>query len=130
MLTPVEKLKQKVIHMATGETVTDPVAIRDRWAERDDAVEKAAQELRHGGVETGLPCDSSRHYSSRAVAAQMLDGSWVGWTYYFGGGKHGQPSEMEWMEDAYDVVMTEVVKVVREFRRADAGGGVALLRIS
>ena len=48
---------------------------------------------------------------------EMLDGSWVGWTYFFGGGKHGEPSEMPWMEDAYDVATEVVMEPVRKFRR-------------
>jgi hypothetical protein len=49
----------------------------------------------------------------------MLDGSWVGWTYWYGGGKHGEPGSIKWVEDAYDVVMTEVQKGVKEFRRVE-----------
>lgn len=123
-MTAQEKLKQKLIHMVTGERLEDPAAITQRYNGfvDDDGLYEALQDaegvLRRGTHETGLPCESSRHYSSRAVAAQMLDGSWVGWTYWHGGGKHGEPGEMPWMEDAYEVKATEVQKVVLEFTKA------------
>lgn len=63
-------------------------------------------------METGLPAPSSRHYESEAVAYQYVDGSWVGWSYWYGGGKHGEPEAIDWMEDAYDVNCTEEEKVV------------------
>lgn len=81
----------------------------------DDAVEN----LRTGGIETKLPCDYSRDYETKAVAMKMCDGSWVGWTYYYGGGKHGEPGAVRWMEDAYDLEVTETEKLVlvREFKK-------------
>lgn len=78
----------------------------------DDAHWDGKNEVRYCGVETGLPCPSSRHYESKAVAAQVPDGSWVGWTYWYGGGKHGEPEAIFWMEDAYDVHCHEEEKVV------------------
>lgn len=83
----------------------------------DELVEKdghydAESELRCGEVETNLPCQWSRHYESDAVAMQMPDKSWVGWTYWHGGGKHGNPEEIDWIEDAYDVECSEEEKIV------------------
>lgn len=74
----------------------------------------AVAEVRASGIETKLKCPSSRHYGyeSKAVARQMPDGSWVGWTYWYGGGKHGQPGAIEWMADAYDVECHEEQKLV------------------
>lgn len=69
-------------------------------------------EIREGEVETELPCDWSSHYESKSVAAKMPDGSWVGWTYWFGGGKHGEPYAIEWMEEAYDLEIVETKTVV------------------
>ena len=76
-------------------------------------------EFREGQVETKLPCEYSRHYESKAVARKMTDGSWVGWAYWYGGGKHGDPEGVEWMEDAYDLELTETEKmiVVQEFKK-------------
>jgi len=72
----------------------------------------AKSEVREGDVETGLPCDWSRHYESKSVAAKLPDGSWVGWTYWYGGGKHGEPEAVDWIEYAYDLTCTEEEKVV------------------
>ena len=69
-------------------------------------------EVRSGRVETGLPVPFSRHYEGDAVAMQMPDGTWVGWTYWHGGGKFGEPEAIDWMEDAYEVACVEEEKVV------------------
>lgn len=80
-----------------------------------------ANEFRSGECETRIPCEFSRNYESKSVAAKMCDGSWIGWTYFYGGGKHGEPEAVEWMEYAYelDVVETEKMVVVREFKRRE-----------
>ncbi len=72
----------------------------------------AKNEVRRGETETNLQCESSRHYESKAVAMKMPDNSWVGWTYWYGGGKHGEPEAVDWMEDAYDVKCVEEQKIV------------------
>lgn len=76
-------------------------------------------EFREGHVETKLPCEYSRHYEAKAVARKMSDDTWVGWTYWYGGGKHGNPEEIDWIEDAYDLEVTEVEKMVlfQEFKK-------------
>jgi hypothetical protein len=78
----------------------------------DWGLQDAMEEVRGGEVETGLKCDWSRHYESKAVAAQAVDGSWVGWTYWYGGGRHGEPEAVEWMDSAYDLSCVEEEKVV------------------
>lgn len=85
-----------------------------------DQVYDAKSEIRSGEVETGLPTQSSRHYECEEVAAQAPDGSWVGWTYWHGGGKHGEPEAIDWMEHAYDLNVTEVEKmtIVRTFAKS------------
>lgn len=76
-------------------------------------------EFRPGQVETNIPSDYSRHYETKSVAMKMTDDTWVGWTYWYGGGKHGDPGSVEWMEYAYDLEVTEVEKmvVVQEFKK-------------
>ena len=78
-------------------------------------------EVRAGDVETGLQCEWSRHYESKAVAAQLPDGSWVGWTYWYGGGKHANPEAIDWIDDVYDLTCEEQEKVVtvRTFSKAE-----------
>ncbi|WP_288080627.1 hypothetical protein [Pseudomonas sp.] len=79
----------------------------------------ARSEVRCGGVETDLPCEYSRHYESRSVAAKAPNGQWVGWTYWYGGGKHGEPEAIDWMEDAYflDCIEEQKVVTVRTFTK-------------
>jgi hypothetical protein len=76
-------------------------------------------EFRCSGIETNLQRRDSRYYESESVAAQVLDGSWVGWTYWYGGGKHGEPEAVEWLEDAYNLECQEEeqVVVVRTFTK-------------
>lgn len=76
-------------------------------------------EIRCSGVSTGLrPREHSRHYECREVAA-CLSSVWVGWTYWFGGGKHGEPEAIDWVSNAYFVDVTEKRKTikVRTFER-------------
>lgn len=69
-------------------------------------------EFREGTVETGLSCDYSRHYESKSVAAKMPDGQWLGWTYWYGGGKHGEPEAIDWINEAYFLDCAEEEKLV------------------
>lgn len=87
-----------------------------------DAHWDGVSEVRCSGIETGLPAEYSRHYESKAVAMQMPDKTWVGWTYWYGGGKHGEPEAIDWMNEAYDVNCAEEEKmaVVRTFSKAES----------
>jgi hypothetical protein len=79
----------------------------------DWALQDEINEMRYSGQETGLPERvRSRHYESDEVAAQMDDGSWVGWTFWHGGGKHSEPDAIDWIPHAYDLDVTEEQKVV------------------
>jgi hypothetical protein len=79
--------------------------------EEQDEHWDAMSEIRELGIETKIPCENSRHYESKSVAAQALDGTWVGWTYWYGGGKHGGPEDIEWMDEAYDLDVKEKQRV-------------------
>lgn len=70
-------------------------------------------EFRCSGIDTGLKCERSRHYETKSVARQMPDGSWVGWTYWYGGGKHSDPKAFDWLGSAYLVNVTEKQEVVK-----------------
>jgi len=80
--------------------------------EGEGCLQDAKYTIRDGEVETGLTCEYSRHYESKAVAIEMPDGSWVGWTYWYGGGKHAEPEAIDWMDSAYDVDCHEEEKMV------------------
>lgn len=118
-MTPEQKIKWAILIQAAmwskrdvPEVNTENVdALYDNLVEKDGHWD-ARNEIRSSGIETGLPCNYSRHYESDAVAAQMPDGSWVGWTYWHGGGKHGEPDAIDWMDSAYDLNCTEEEKIV------------------
>lgn len=69
-------------------------------------------EFRSGEVKTGLPSHGNRHYEAEEVAMRTAEGQWVGWTYFYGGGKHGEPNAIPWMEDAYLLSCKEEEKLV------------------
>jgi hypothetical protein len=78
----------------------------------DEAHWDYESEFREGDVETNIPAPSSRHYESKSVAMQTAEGEWIGWTFWYGGGKHGEPGAIDWMSDAYHLNCTEEEKVV------------------
>lgn len=125
-MTPEQKIKWLILaKVAAWEKKPAPEYPRDNIDELyNNALEwditcDARNAVRYGEVETKLECDWSRHYESEAVATKMPDGSWVGWTRWEGGGKHGEPEAMPWMEDAYDLDCKEEEKlvVVRTFKK-------------
>jgi hypothetical protein len=115
-MTPEQKLKWAILNMANGKPVEATAENIDQLyedaSERDDNIADSRNEVRCSGVDTELECDYSRHYESKAVAGVMPDGSWVGWTYWYGGGKHGEPEAMDWMEYAYDLNCMEEERMV------------------
>ena len=127
MFTPEQKIMLKVLHNVAGDiqgdTSFDEITsdnIVEVWEENDALVQDELYEFREGEVETGIPSKNySRHYECHEVASQMVDGSWVGWTYWYGGGKHGEPEAVDWIDSAYnlDCVEEEKVMVVRTFSK-------------
>lgn len=67
--------------------------------------------------ETDIKCDWSRHYESKSVAKKLDNGKWVGYTYWYGGGKHGEPEAIDWIDDAYFLEMKEEMRPVRTFTK-------------
>lgn len=86
------------------------------WEFDRDAVEQEEDEFRCSGIETDIEPDWSRTYESRSMARELSDGSFVGWTYYYGGGKHGEPESMIWMERAYDLTVEKVEIAETKYR--------------
>lgn len=87
-------------------------------SEDSDTLHEMESEFRSSYThETGIECDYSHHYESKSVACKLRDGRWVGWTYWYGGGKHGDPDAVGWMEDAYFLEAKEETKVVLVFSR-------------
>ena len=88
-----------------------------------DNVRDAMNDIRSGSDITGLPDRQwSRNYESDEVGAKLPDGSWVGWTHWHGGGKHGEPEAIDWISDAYDITCTEEQRLVtvRSFAKVGA----------
>lgn len=90
----------------TGEEVDD------LWDEADDIYD-AIYEMREGEVDTNIDAPYSRHYESKSVAVQAPNGQWVGFTHWYGGGKHGNPEEIDWIEYAYLLDCKEEEKLVK-----------------
>jgi len=127
-MTPEQKLKwMGLISFAKDIALPEKptgVEIEDAWEKlkESDSHWDVMSEMRGGEVETGLQCQWSRHYESKSVAAKTPDGSWVGWTYWYGGGKHGEPESIDWMDSAYDLNCKEEEKmvIVRTFTKVEA----------
>lgn len=79
-----------------------------------NALDSATYDLRCDGEHTGLtPYDYCRHYEIDSVAVQTLDGSWVEFPYYHGGGKHSEPESIDWIPEARNVYVVEERMVVQ-----------------
>lgn len=120
-MTPEQKLKHLILirHAELGDepapqaiTAENVDEIYEATEDDDYALQDARSEVRGGGVETGLPCEWSRHYESKAVATQYIDGTWVGWTYWYGGGKHGEPEGIDWIDEAYALTCVEEPRTI------------------
>ena len=118
-MTSTQKLKWAIL-LASGQPEFNPgeaptpeqvEELYQQFTDTDDHYDTLS-ESRGGELETDIESEYSRHYSSRSVAAKMPDGSWIGWTYFYGGGKHGEPGTMPWIEDAYDLECKEEEKLV------------------
>lgn len=125
-MTPTNKIKTTILLKARDEwgaiLLKDPLSVTEEEFEQlyyDTDTQDVSYEFREGEIATDIECNWSRHYESRSVAAKMFDGSWVGWTYWYGGGKHGEPEAIDWMESAYDLECKEEEKlvVVRTFTK-------------
>lgn len=124
-MTPEQKIKHAILQIiASWDEEPAPDVTAENVDELYDAadesyVQGARNEIRSGEYKTNLPCNLSNNYESEAVAARMPDGSWVGWTYWYGGGKHGSPEDMDWMDGAYglDCAEEEKVVIVRTFKK-------------
>ena len=97
-------------------------SISPATAHLEDEIQNSTYEFRDSfSEETNIECEWSRHYESKSVAKRLSNGKWVGYTYWYGGGKHGEPSSIDWMEDSYFLDCKEEQKVmtVRTFSKQD-----------
>jgi hypothetical protein len=134
-MTAEQKLKHLILirHAELGDEPAPENVTADNVDELYESTEgdnftlqDAREEVRGGVHATDVPTQyqgrGSSYYESQSVAAQYLDGSWIGWTYWYGGGKHADPSAIDWIEHAYDVTVTEEPKTVihRTFTKVEA----------
>ena len=126
-MTPEQKIKWAILNLAAIWNKTPAPVVTDENIDKlyqelvdVDGHWDAKEEIRTSGEETKIPCtEYSRHYECESVAAEMPDGTWVGWTHWHGGGKHSNPSSIDWMDKAYNVSLKEEEKIVivREFSK-------------
>jgi hypothetical protein len=132
-VTPVQKLKQLILQTAISlkdlpdTLVITPENVDALYDEHYDLHQDARQEIRPGQKATGLQTEyrsdlrgAHRNYECDEVAMQAEDGSWIGWTYWHGGGKHSEPMAIPWVEYAYalDCKEREEVVIVQTFTKA------------
>lgn len=85
----------------------------------DWELQDAQEDIRCSGSATDLATPYSRHYECDFVARQAVDGSWIGWPYWYGGGKYSEPESIDWLSDVVDLDCTEkeVTKIERTFAK-------------
>lgn len=130
-MTPEQKIKATILHVAWEYKDDNDIWEIDNISElTEDNVDDLYHDMdlydieydfRGGEVETGLPTEFSRHYECEEVAAKMFDSTWVGWTYWHGGGKHGEPESIPWKEYAYNLSVKEeeVMTIKRTFTKIE-----------
>jgi hypothetical protein len=81
------------------------------------AIQDGKEEVRNSGEDTGLDSkESSRHYECDFHAIEVC-GKWIGFNYWHGGGKHGEPSAIDWISDAVFLDCKQEARVVNVFSR-------------
>ena len=84
----------------------------------DDIIQDATDEFRCSGEPSGIKSTQfSRHYECEEVAKVLSDGTAIGWTYWYGGGKHGEPQSIDWIDDAYFVDVKQETRIVNIFTK-------------
>jgi hypothetical protein len=109
--------------------LTDPLDFDEKQCEElyrsilasvlSDYLIDVQEEIRQGKVRTGLIAECGGYAESEAVAIPVtgIPSLYIGWTYFFGGGKHSEPRVIEWMENCYLVKAKDRVQTVRFFER-------------
>lgn len=125
-LTPEQKLKWLILTECDDIEQDDTISL-DEWIESEFNYSEhydSVMTVRRSGIPTNISTPwsgLSHHYESTSVAVQCPDNSWVGFTYWSGGGKHGDPDSIDWMNHAYDLdcVEEEKLMIVRTFKKQD-----------
>lgn len=103
--------------IASAEAIDE---LYDLEAANDDGTFQDARNERRWGIEAeGIETPHSRNYEIDAHAAELPDGSWVGWWHLHGGGKHSEPEAYDWVSNAFDLNHeAEVVTVTKHIFKA------------
>lgn len=117
MSTAQELIKNDLIKQLELESGVECLQTWDELMEEeayeDDLRERLYDFLNGGFEETDLPTPYSRYYESTFVTTELSDGTIVGWIYWYGGGKHGEPYSPDWLDDAQILEVEEVEKLVK-----------------
>ena len=117
-LTPQEYINAHLAKMVCNEvgnvpTVQDVnyyLGLYETYSEKyQSELRDAKEEVNAGTFSTNIRPILNRHYESESVAMLLFD-KWVGWTYFTGGGHHGQPEAMDW--EPYFLTITGARQVV------------------
>jgi len=129
-MTPEQRIKRHILKEAIecnddlnwdGEITADNVdEVWQTVLMDNDAHWDLVSDFRSSGEDSGLPSQWSRHYEAKEKARQLSDGTWVGWTYWYGGGKHSDPESIDWMSEAYDVEVRQETRIVNVFAKKEA----------
>lgn len=85
-----------------------------------DYIYDQLDEFRSSGENIDIPTGQcSSHYECSQVARQLDNGQSVSWTYWYGGGKHGEPEAIDWMDEAYFVECKQETKVVNIYSKIE-----------
>lgn len=110
-----------------SDELPDGVTVEDYWdvlidqGYEDDLNDVLQYSFRDSGEETELTAPFSRHYECYIMARTLSSGVSVAWPYWYGGGKHGNPEEIEWVDYAYFVKVEQKTTVVNVYSKV--GGG-------
>lgn len=89
--------------------------LKDKFNSKTDVLYNVEYETREG-METNLRPKTSSRYYEIDVHAIEVDGIWVAWDFYYGGGKHGEPEAFDWISNARIVECEEKVVTKVEYR--------------
>ena len=125
-MTPLQKIKTTILklaiinnHIDLDFSTINESNIDELYDLYHSEIEEIEYDFREGSEATNIEPLYSRHYESRSVASEMSDGSWVGWTYWYGGGKHANPEDINWINEAYNVEYVEKQVTIKVFNKIE-----------
>ena len=77
-----------------------------------DTLQELLVDFRYSGTASNLSAPYSRHFEVD-MHVRLIDGVWIAWPFYYGGGKHAEPDVIEWIGQAKIVEIEREEVVVR-----------------